>query len=99
MSEVFHMTFFYICNCLTQWGKMSDILQMAMSDILKVFFFNNKDLILIRFTLNFVLKGPIDKKSALVQEMAWHRKGDKPPPKPMMTQSTGAYKHHQALIS
>ena len=36
--------------------------------------------------MKFVPKGLIDKKSALVQVMAWRRTGDKPLPEPMLTQ-------------
>ena len=39
-------------------------------------------------------KGPIDKKSALVQVMAWRRTGAKPIPKPMLTQLTEVYMRH-----
>ena len=45
----------------------------------------------IRISLNLVLKGLIDNKSALVQEMAWRQTGDKPIPEPMMTQFTDTY--------
>ena len=47
------------------------------------------------FWLLFVLKGTIDNKVALVQVMAWHRTGDKPLPKPMLTQFADAYMRHQ----
>ena len=42
--------------------------------------------ILIPISLKFVSKDLIDNKSALVQVMAWHRRGDKPLPQPMLTQ-------------
>ena len=42
----------------------------------------------------FVPRGPIDNKPALVQVMAWRRKGDKPLPEPMMAQFTDAYMQH-----
>ena len=44
----------------------------------KCIFMNEKFFILIRISLKFVPKGPIDCKSALVQEMAWQQIGDKP---------------------
>ena len=44
-------------------------------------------LYLIRISLKFVHKSPIDNKSALVQVMAWHRPGHKPLPEPMPTHS------------
>ena len=40
--------------------------------------------ILIKFSLKYVRKGPIDNNPALVQIMAWRRSGDKPLSEPMM---------------
>ena len=62
--------------------KMAAILA---DDILKCIFLNEKFCILVRNSLKFVPKGPIDNKWALVQIMAWRRTGDKPIPGPMMT--------------
>ena len=45
---------------------------------------------MIQILLNFVPKGPIDNKAALIQVMAWHRTGHKPLPEPMHTQFTDA---------
>ena len=42
----------------------------------------------IRIPLNFVLKGTIDNKAALIYVMAWCQTGDKPSPEPMLTQFT-----------
>ena len=53
-------------------------------DIFKCIFMNEKFCILIRISLKFVPKGPIDCKLALVQEMAWHRIGDKPLSEPKL---------------
>ena len=33
----------------------------------------------------FVPKGPINNKSGLIQEMAWHQTGAKPLPEPRLT--------------
>ena len=41
---------------------------------------------LIQISLKFVPKSPIDNMAALVQAMAWRRRGDKPLPEPMLTQ-------------
>ena len=49
-------------------------------DIFKCTFLNENIFILIKISLN----GPINKISALVQIMAWHRPGDKPLSEPMM---------------
>ena len=47
-------------------------------------FFNENCCILIKFSLKYVRKGPIDNNRALVQIMAWRRSGDKPLSEPMM---------------
>ena len=47
--------------------------------------FNENDRIPIWISLKFVLTSPIDNKPALVQVMAWHRRGDKQLPEPMLT--------------
>ena len=52
--------------------------------IFKCIFFNENVWILIKISLKFVPKGPIDNKSTLVQVMAWHRAGDKPLLEPVM---------------
>ena len=52
------------------------------ADILKYIFMNNKFCILT--SLKYVLKGPIDNKSALVQVKAWRRIGDQPLSEPMV---------------
>ena len=51
-------------------------------------FLNENDRILIQISLKFVPKSPIDYKSALVQVMAWRRRGDKPLPESVLTQFT-----------
>ena len=62
-------------------------------DIFK-FIFNESVWISITISLKFVPKGPIEYKSALVQVMAWHRTGEKPSPKSMLTKFTDAYIQH-----
>ena len=47
-------------------------------DIFKCIFLNENIHILIKISLKFVHKGPINNIPALVQIMAWHRPGDKP---------------------
>ena len=63
-------------------------------NIFKCIFMNENFCISIRISPKFAPKGPIDKKSALVQVMAWRRTGDKPLPEPMLTQFTDAYMWH-----
>ena len=47
-------------------------------------FFNENCCILIKLSLKYVRKGPINNNSALVQIMAWRRSGYKPLSEPMM---------------
>ena len=63
-------------------------------DIFKCIFINEKFCISIQISLKFVLRSPIENRSALVQVMAWRRKGDKPLPEQMLTQFTDAYMRH-----
>ena len=53
-------------------------------DIFKSIFFNENVQILIKISLTFVPKAPINNIPALVQIMAWRRRGDKPLSEPMM---------------
>ena len=60
-------------------------------DIFRYIFVNEKFCTLIKISLKFVPKGPIDNNPALVQIMAWHRIGDKPLSKPMLIPFTDIY--------
>ena len=53
-------------------------------DIFKCMFLNENVWILIKISLKFIPKGPINNIPALVQIMAWRRSGDKPLSEPMM---------------
>ena len=53
-------------------------------DIFTSIFFNENVQILIKISLTFVPKAPINNIPALVQIMAWRRPGDKPLSEPMM---------------
>ena len=53
-------------------------------DIFKCIFLNANVWMLIKISLKFVSKGPINNIPALVQIMAWRRPGDKPLSGPMM---------------
>ena len=63
-------------------------------DNFKCIFLNENDRILIRISLKFVPRNPIDNKPALVQVMAWRPTDDKPLSEPMLTQFTDAYMRH-----
>ena len=58
--------------------------QHFSDDIFKRIFFNENVWILIKISLKFVPKGPINNIPALVQIMAWRRTGNKPLCEPMM---------------
>ena len=63
-------------------------------DILKCIFMNEKPYISTKISLEFVPKGPNDKKSTLVQVMTCHRTGDKPLPEPTLTHFNDEYVRH-----
>ena len=54
------------------------------NDTFKRIFLNENVRILIKISLKFVPKGPINNNPALVQIMAWRRSGDKPLSEPMI---------------
>ena len=64
----------------------------------KRIFFNENVIILIKISLKFVPKGPINEIPALVQMMAWCRLGEKPLSEPMMVRLP-MYMCHSASIS
>ena len=61
---------------------------------IQMHFINENDRILIQISLKFVHMSLIDNKPALVQVMAWCRRGDKPLPEPMLTWFTDTYMRH-----
>ena len=56
-------------------------------DVFKCIFLNENVCILIKISLKFVPKCPINNIPALVQVMVWRRSGDKPLSEPMMVRS------------
>ena len=69
-----------LCS-LTHWGRdeMDDILQTTFSNV-----FSSMKMFLIKISLKFVPKGPINNIPALIQIMAWHWPGIKPLPETVM---------------
>ena len=59
-------------------------------------FLNENVWILIKISLNFVPKGPVNNIPALIHIMAWPRPGAKPLSEPMMGEVTDAYMRHLA---
>ena len=55
-------------------------------DVFNHIFVKENVWISIKISLNFVPKGTIDNKLALVQVMAWRRTGENTLPEPMLTQ-------------
>ena len=70
-----------------------------MAPIFKCIFFNEKVWIVIKISLKFVHKDPINNIPALIQIMAWHRPGDKPLSEMMMALVTDTYMCHSASMS
>ena len=68
-------------------------------DIFNRICFNENMWILIKISLKFIPKSPIDNKLALVRLMAWRRTGDKPLPEPELTQFIYAHMQHQSMMS
>ena len=64
------------------------------NDIFKRIFLNEIVRIFIKMSLKFAFKCPIDNNQALVQIMAWHRKGNKPLSEPMRNPFTDEYMRH-----
>ena len=76
---------------LTHWGqgKMAAFLQMTFSSAFS--WMKNFVCFVIKISLKFVVKYPINNKTALVQIMAWLRSGDKPLSEPMVVYLIDAY--------
>ena len=70
-ADTFNLLFFN-----TLWPRQNS--RHFEDDIFKRIFFNENVWILIKISLKFVPKGPINKIPALFQIMAWCRPGDKP---------------------
>ena len=68
-------------------------------DMFRYISLNEKALISIKISLNFVLRGTISSIPTLVQIMAWRLLGAKPLSEPMLTQFTGAYMRHKGEMS
>ena len=81
-------------NELTHWGlNKIPVTFSHEASWMKIIIFQ------FQISLNFVPKGPIDDKSALVQVMVWYLTGAKPLPEPMMSQFIDAYMHHQNIMT
>ena len=63
-------------------------------DIFRCIFVNENFCILIKISLKFVPRGPVDNNSAFVYIMAWRWMGDKPLSEQMLTLFTDAYMWH-----
>ena len=68
--------------------KMAAILQTFCNFLIENF------CIFYVISLKVIPTGPVDKMSSLMQVMAWHLKGAKPLPAPMMIQLNDGYMHH-----
>ena len=70
----------------------------ASRNLIAILYFSNAfswmEVLYFKISLEFVPKGPVDNKAALVQVMAWCQKGNKPLSEPMLTWLTDAYMGH-----
>ena len=78
---------------------MDKMAAIFASNNFKSIFRNRKLGTSIRISLQFVPKGPFDRKLAMVQVMAWRRTGDKPLPEQMLTKFPDAYMRHSEEMS
>ena len=69
-----------------------------LADIFKHIFVDENVRISFKISLESVLKGSIDNKSALIPIMAWCRSGDKPFSEPMMVFVTEVYMNVNTLL-
>ena len=79
----YHIYIYILPELISPWANG----QHFTEDMFKHIFLNENLCILIKISLKFVPKGPIDNKSALVQVMAWRRTGNKLLPEPMLPSS------------
>ena len=84
--------------CLTHLSldKMATIWQKIFSE---AFTWMKSFCILIKISLKFLPKGPIDNNTALVEIMAWRQIGDEPLSEPMLTRFPDAYMRHYGEMS
>ena len=59
----------------------------------------NEKFCIVKISLKFVPRGPINNIPVLVQIMAWRRLDAKPLAEPMLTRFTDAYMRHQGEMS
>ena len=79
----FQVAIFLMSQCVNTWRPRQHRRRFA-DDIIKCIFFNENCCVLIKTSLKYVRKGPIDNNPALVQITAWRRLGDKTFSEPMM---------------
>ena len=89
----------YMLMCAINSLRPREDVRHFPDGIFKCILFNENVWILIKISLKFVPKGPINNIPTLVQIMTWRRTGDKPLSEPMMTQFTDAYMRHSASMS
>ena len=82
------------CECFINSSPAGQNGRHFADDIFRCIFLNENICILIKISLKFVPKGPIDNNPALVEIMARRRIYDKPLSEPMLVQFTDAYIRH-----
>ena len=93
-NEISDIWYYLVAYDAKLWGQLTHWGQDRMAAIFQTFsnalLWMKKIWILIKISLKFVLKGPINNIQALVQIMAWHQPGNKPLSEAVMTQFTDA---------
>ena len=79
--DIFCLKYF---DCFLNTPRPRQDGRLFPDDIFKSIFLNENVQILIKISLTFVPKAPINNIPALVQIMAWRRPGDKPLSEPMI---------------
>ena len=73
--------------------------RLFANDIFGCIFVKWKICTLIKISLKFISKSPIDNNLAMVKIMAWRRIGDKPLSESMLTRFTDAYMRYQRELT
>ena len=98
LSYVEYRPFVSLPQYVNSWRPRQNDRHFA-DDIFKCIIWHGNTWILIKVSLKFVPKGPINNIPAFVQIMARRRPGDKPLYDSMMAQCTDAYMYHRTSIS
>ena len=98
-THLFHLIAALFCPIAPHTFRLRQNARHIGDDIFKCIFLNENVWVLIKISLKFVPKGPIENIPTLVKITAWPRPGDKPLSEPMVVKFTGAYMCYSASMS